>query len=103
MVEERDACRLGGAPCWAFLLLILSKVSFSDSSERKIFIKIGPVKAERGNLNIVQLVGSTLRQSRIPRYGKAHFDATLHADYNMSLNKGSRSRSISQSAHAISQ
>jgi hypothetical protein len=93
----------GGAPCWAFVLLILSEVSFGDPSEREIFIKIGPVKAERGNLNIVQLVGSTLRQSRISRYGKAHFEATLHANYNMSVNEGCGPGSINQCAHATSQ
>ena len=27
--------------CWAFFLLILSKVSFSDPGEKKIFIMIG--------------------------------------------------------------
>ena len=67
MVEEPDGCLLGEAPCWACFLLILSEVSFSDPSERKIFVKIRPVKAERGCLNIVQSLGGALRQSRIPR------------------------------------
>ena len=101
--KRRDFPWSGGVPCSAFFLLILSEVSFSDPSERKIFIKIGPVKAERGNLNIVQLVGGTLRQSRISRYGKAHFEATLHADYNVSVNEGCGSRGINQCAHATSQ
>jgi len=62
---------------------MLAKISTQESLERKIFIQIRPVNAERGNLNIVQLFRRSLGQSWILRNGKTNLHATLRLDQDM--------------------
>jgi hypothetical protein len=57
--------------------LALAVVALSDAADGKILVEIGPVKAEGGKLDVVQLGRGGVSQTRILRDGKTELRAAL--------------------------
>jgi hypothetical protein len=77
-------------------------LALSNASDGKVFIEIWPMKAEGGNLNVIELFGSALGKAGIFRGGKAKFGATVENDKDKAVAKARRAGCIKQDIHATS-
>jgi hypothetical protein len=82
------------------LFLKLAVVAFEQPVKRQVLIQIGPVKANRGNLDMIQLPVRASRQTGIFRNRKTNLPATFHADDNPAIHMRGGTSHVSQRLHA---
>ncbi len=99
MSEVPKGWRCAASLRWA-LYLILAVVACQQTSKRQIFIKIGPMQAERRHLDIVQLISGALGKSRVATDWKTHLHTTVHRDHNVTVSECGCFRGINQGVHA---
>jgi hypothetical protein len=75
--------------------LKLAMVAFEQPMKRQILIQVRPVQAERGYLDMIQLLVRARRQTGIFRNQKTNLSATFHADDNPAINMSSGTSYVS--------
>ncbi len=80
---------------------MLAEVAVVQPAEGEIFVEIGPVEAERGEFDAVELGGRAAREPRILRDGETEFDAARHHDNDEAVLMKSAVGGVSQGVHAI--
>lgn len=78
----------------------LAVVSFEQPVKRQVLIQIRPMKAERGNLDVIQLLVRTRRETGILRNRKTNLRSTFHADDDPAINMGGGTSCVSNPSHA---
>jgi len=59
-------------------LLVLAVVALEDAAKREVLVEVGPVQAERGDFDVIELFFGAARQARILGDGEPDLRATAH-------------------------
>ena len=82
---------------------MLAIVAFHDPAQGKVFVEIGPVEAEGGDLDVVKLLLGAQGQTWILRHRETNFNAASHPDEDVPRLVRRSQHAVSQGAHASHQ
>lgn len=80
---------------------MLAEIAVEEAAEGEILVEIGPMEAERGQFDAVELGGSAAGEARVFRDGETEFDAALHSDDDLAVEVKGADGGVSQGVHAI--
>ena len=80
---------------------MLPEVAIEEAAEGEVFIEVGPVEAERGKLDAVELGRRAAHKARVLCDGETDFHAAGHLDHDEAVPMEGAAGGVSQGVHAI--